>query len=154
MCLYLCPGRALNEYSYCGNSFNAGSVIAPGNSDVEKGCSMTCNGNPNEYCGGPNRLTAYRRNTTSTTPGPASSTQAPSTPTGPVTRINVSGYSYQGCFTEGTNSRALSGLQNPVPAATLTLEKCAAACSSYNYFGTEYSGEWYQVPLSLIRSTY
>lgn len=140
------------EYSgecYCGNSFNAGAVLATGDNDVDKGCSMTCNGDQSQYCGGPNRLTAYRKNATATNIDiasstlPSSSTAALSTPTGPSVPNDIAGYSYQGCYTEGTSSRALTGLQNPVPGAKLTNENCGAACMKYTYFGTEYSGECY-----------
>ena len=37
--------------------------------------------------------------------------------------------------------RALSDLQNPIPAQNVTVENCAAACTQYTYFGVEYSGE-------------
>lgn len=42
---------------YCGNQLQAGSVAAP-SSD----CSMACDGNAAETCGGPNRLNVYQNN--------------------------------------------------------------------------------------------
>lgn len=66
------------EYSqecYCGNELNAGSVVAPGGSSpAANGCSMTCAGNPNEYCGGPNRLNVYKLSSPSSTSSRASTT--------------------------------------------------------------------------------
>jgi hypothetical protein len=52
----------------------------------------------------------------------------------------VGGYTYQGCYTEGTGIRALT------PGAffdyvAMTLEKCATSCAAYTYFGVEYGGE-------------
>ena len=51
---------------YCGNTLNAGSVVAAGGSSpAANGCSMTCAANKNQYCGGSNRLNVYRVGTTS-----------------------------------------------------------------------------------------
>ncbi|KAL8670348.1 MAG: hypothetical protein Q9168_005106 [Polycauliona sp. 1 TL-2023] len=150
LCAAACTGFTYfgSEYSgecYCGNAFGAGAVLA-----TDGGCSMTCNGNATEYCGGPNRLTTYRMNTTlsssstSSATGTASASATATVPAGPAIKNTISStWSYFGCMTEGTNGRALSGLANPVPGATLTLETCAAACAGYTYFGAEYSGECY-----------
>ncbi|KAL8830675.1 MAG: hypothetical protein Q9170_005627, partial [Blastenia crenularia] len=150
LCATACQGYTYfgTEFSgecYCGNTLGVGAVLAAGGADpTQNGCSMTCNGNATEYCGGANRLTMYKLNSTSSaTTGTASATATPTTPAGPAIKDSVSTWSYNGCYTEGTNGRALSGLQNPVAGATLTLEKCAAACAGYTYFGTEYSGECY-----------
>lgn len=149
LCAAACQGYTYfgTEYSgecYCGNSLGTGAVIATGGADpAQNGCSMTCNGNATEYCGGANRLTMYKLNSTSITTGTASPTATPTAPAGPTIKNSVGTWSYYGCYTEGTNGRALSGLQNPIAGATLTLEKCAAACIGYTYFGTEYSGECY-----------
>ncbi|KAL8931128.1 MAG: hypothetical protein Q9208_000232 [Pyrenodesmia sp. 3 TL-2023] len=149
LCAAACSGFNYfgTEYSgecYCGDTLGAGAVLA-----TDGGCSMTCNGNASEYCGGPNRLTMYKLNTTSTFTSTATGTGATSTtasasatatvPAGPAIKSSISTWSYHGCMTEATNGRALSGLLNPVGGATLTLEKCAAACAGYTYFGTEYS---------------
>ena len=154
-------------YSYCGNSFNAGAVVATGGTDPNSnGCSMTCNGNVTEYCGGayhtlyilyhfliiigPNRLNAYQRNSTivvgpftNSTSSVTSSPSATPTPTGPVTVQAVTGWTYFGCYSEATNGRALSGLPDPIPGNTVTVESCAVACTKYAFFGVEYSGECY-----------
>ena len=121
----------------------------------------------NEYCGGPNRyeftacrfkhtyavrrLDMYKLN--GSIPVPTSTkggTNPPVATGGPSVVPSAGAFTYAGCYTEATNGRALNGLVNPVGGATLTIEKCAAACSKYMYFGTEYSGEWY-VSVSLPR---
>jgi hypothetical protein len=52
----------------------------------------------------------------------------------------VAGYTFQGCYTEATNTRALSSTSfYDYPA--MTLEECAADCAGYTYFGVEYGGE-------------
>jgi hypothetical protein len=60
----------------------------------------------------------------------------------PSSEPSVGPYKYLGCFTDSVASRALSG-KIPGATSTNTLESCAAACSGYNYFGTEYSTECY-----------
>ena len=53
----------------------------------------------------------------------------------------VSGWNYDGCYTEATNSRALTG--NAYFDDFMTAEKCAAACDGYAWFGVEYGRECY-----------
>ncbi|KAJ0324077.1 hypothetical protein Brms1b_001324 [Colletotrichum noveboracense] len=54
----------------------------------------------------------------------------------------VAAYNLTGCWTEGNGVRALS--QNSYASHdNMTLEICAAFCSGYKYFGTEYGGECY-----------
>lgn len=48
----------------------------------------------------------------------------------------VGGYSYLGCYTEGTNVRALSQAAF-FDYDAMTLEDCAADCVGYTYFGVE-----------------
>ena len=47
----------------------------------------------------------------------------------------VTNYGYQGCYTEGTNVRALSG--KSVYDDGMTVEKCATACIAFSMFGIE-----------------
>jgi hypothetical protein len=72
LCAAYCAGFTYfgTEYGrecYCGNSLNAGSVSAP----VTE-CSMTCGGDPYEYCGAGNRLELYRLSSVSSTAVPSS----------------------------------------------------------------------------------
>lgn len=131
---------------YCGNSLAAGSVNQTSSDPKVNGCNMICAGNQLEYCGGPSRLDLYALNgtavvttTTSTVSSPTSTTSSSSTaaPT-PTTVTSLSGYTYLGCYSEATANRALSGDLLPIPAANNSVEACAAACSTYTYFGVEY----------------
>lgn len=88
--------------------------------------------------------------TTTTTPTPTpisnstvTSTSTAATPTGPQTVGNFSSWLYMGCYSEATNGRALSDLENPISGGAVTIEACAAACAGFEYFGTEYSSECY-----------
>ncbi|MCJ1408115.1 hypothetical protein MMC19_002188, partial [Ptychographa xylographoides] len=137
---YLYMGVEYGTQCYCDNVIGGGNGVAPGgNVSTANGCNMPCAGNSSEWCGGPNRLNLYTLNPNATiiTPTPTP------TPGAPITVGNFKAWSYMGCYTEATNTRALSGLQNPIPGAAVTVEACSAACSAYLYFGVEYSDECY-----------
>jgi hypothetical protein len=51
----------------------------------------------------------------------------------------IPGYVDRGCYTEATTGRALS--DNAYYDNGMTVEKCAAACGAYNWFGVEYGTE-------------
>lgn len=61
---------------------------------------------------------------------------------------NTPGYSYGGCYTEATSSRALTGCS--YFDDSMTVEKCLTACPGFKYFGLEYG---YDVPWGML-STY
>jgi hypothetical protein len=117
---------------YCGNSFNAGSTLAPA-----ADCSMTCPGAPTQYCGAGNRLSVYARDGTappsSTTPSGPSSTAPP-----PVVTGVPEGWTSQGCWIDGRQGRILPH-QVPDSQAN-TPAVCANACAAagYTISGTEY----------------
>jgi len=139
----------------CGDSFqNGGAPATGGISD----CNMLCTGNSSEYCGAGNFLDVYQfgsinnKTTTTTTttssssssssadpPGTTTGTSASSTPssTGPVHVPSVGAFTWQGCYTEATNERALSAATY-VNYTSMTVEICAAFCASYTMFGVEY----------------
>ncbi|AEO70370.1 glyoxal oxidase-like protein [Thermothielavioides terrestris NRRL 8126] len=143
---YILAGVEYGGECYCGNT------IANGGAPATSGCSMTCNGNSSELCGGPNRLNVYNYQNqysasstpTATLPGNtdvAVSTTPAATPTGPSQPATVGNYVWNGCRTEATNIRALSDAT--FAADTMTLEACQSFCSAYTYFGTEYARECY-----------
>ncbi|KAH9886520.1 WSC domain-containing protein [Xylariomycetidae sp. FL2044] len=80
--------------------------------------------------------------TTSSTLKPSTTTTSISTSTSstPV-RPTISGYTYQGCYSEATNGRALN--MRSFAYDGMTLQSCAANCSAYAFWGTEYSRECY-----------
>ena len=105
---------------YCGDALQPGSVSAP-SSD----CSHPCDGDASEICGGDNRLNVYSF-------GKPPTTAAPPAP---------SSYVSDGCYTEATNSRALTG--SVFYDDLMTVEKCASVCDGYDLFGVEYGRECY-----------
>lgn len=131
---YLYAGLEYGRECYCANSFASGSVPKP-----DSDCSMPCAANSTEYCGAGNRLSVYIRNGTVPSGTSTSASSTPS-PTGPVIKKSVGSYTYYGCQTEATNSRALTEGSYTSNTA-MTLESCAQFCSGYTYFGTEYAQE-------------
>lgn len=150
-CAVFCNGYSYMgvEYStecFCANSISDGAALTP------SGCSMACGGNSSEYCGGPNRLNLYKTDpekpTSASTTFPMSispissaTTRSSKTATGPVAVPTASSFTYQGCYTEGTSTRALSAVS--AVGGDMTVEKCATFCNGYSYMGTEYSSECY-----------
>ena len=59
-----------------------------------------------------------------------------------ATKETVGSYTYQGCYTEATKARALTGASFYNYTA-MTLEMCASSCSAFTYWGVEYGGECY-----------
>ena len=135
---------------YCGNAIANGGPAPDGFS----GCNMLCNGNSSEYCGGPNRLDMYKlgaaaASSTATSaptvpPGnpvpPASTTTATGTvATGKGSATGLpTGWSYQGCYVDGTNGRIVAN-QEP-DSQTNTIEACVSTCVGLGYTvsGVEY----------------
>ncbi|KAK1989374.1 WSC domain-containing protein [Colletotrichum cereale] len=121
-------GTEYGRECYCGNSLVASTTSAPLGD-----CSMQCSGDSTQYCGAGNRIELYSTTATRTT----SSTAAP---TATLAHINVIGkYSLVGCQTEADGGRALQAAQTA--SDDMTLDKCAAFCSDYTFFGTEYGRE-------------
>jgi hypothetical protein len=52
----------------------------------------------------------------------------------------VGAYTFQGCYTEGTNVRALTGASF-YNYTSMTLEMCSTNCAGFTYWGVEYGGE-------------
>ncbi|KAH6682060.1 WSC domain-containing protein [Halenospora varia] len=140
LCASTCEGYAYFgvEYyreCYCGNSLVGGSTPAPSTD-----CNHECMGDNSELCGGDWRLNLYQLGPTITptisTTASTSSTTSPSTAT-----QSSSSYTFQGCYTEATEQRALS--MGAYFDNFMTVPKCAAACSGYTWFGVEYGRECY-----------
>lgn len=74
----------------------------------------------------------------------STSTSPSATSTGPVIKshITAGNWTYNGCHTEATSTRALNSLHY-VNYTSMTLELCAITCKGYKFFGVEYGGECY-----------
>ncbi|KAM0253586.1 hypothetical protein ACHAQJ_007214 [Trichoderma viride] len=110
-------------------------------SPAASGCTMTCNGNSTEYCGGPSHLNLYTYGSGSSGTATSSGSQPAQTGSCPAQPALVGKYNWYGCYTEGTSARALASTTYSDDG--MTLESCATFCASYTYFGVEYSRECY-----------
>ncbi|OCL14883.1 WSC-domain-containing protein [Glonium stellatum] len=128
-CTAACKGNGYRyaglEYygqCYCGASIS--SDVAP-----PTDCNFTCNGDPNEICGGQDRLSIYQDPTFPDASDIACSSE----------------YKSLGCYTEGSNGRSLAYSQIQLNASIMTTELCLNACGAkgYPFAGTEYSQECY-----------
>ncbi|KAL8711481.1 MAG: hypothetical protein Q9220_004139 [cf. Caloplaca sp. 1 TL-2023] len=77
----------------------------------------------------PSTLSTVRTSSTTTT-----SSTAPSTPT-------VSGYSYQGCYTDSSSARVLTG--KSTSTNTMTYKSCSTYCTGFTYWAVEYGSQCY-----------
>lgn len=93
---------------------------------------MPCPGDNTAVCGGPNRLSLYGTSATPPTVTPY--------PHPPV----LSPAQYQGCWTEVSGVRALSGA-SAFSASDMTIAGCGDYClnSGFTWYGLEYSAECY-----------
>lgn len=147
-CLTACKGYLYSGIEYggecfCGNALAAGAVPA-----TATDCSMTCNNNQTEFCGGPSRLNLYIYGNGTL---PSSTSSAPSSTlirndnaqatSGPSIPPSIGPFNYTSCYTEGTTGRALTAFA--LADNSITLQTCAGNCTDYNYFGVEYSRECY-----------
>ncbi|KIY03560.1 uncharacterized protein Z520_00251 [Fonsecaea multimorphosa CBS 102226] len=135
---YLYAGVEYGGQCFCGNTLAAGSVNASASD-----CSMTCNNNQTEYCGGPNRLNMYiygNGTLPSTSPSNGGGNNNPTTPSGPTIPPTVGNFTYQSCYTD-IPGRALTAFA--LADNSITLQTCASNCTQYQYFGVEYGRECY-----------
>lgn len=146
LCLAACgaasfryAGLEYSEECYCDNKIgNYGALQT-------SGCTMTCNGNTAEICGGPNRLSLYFTNTssvtTSTSPTGTGTSSVSGTSTASTTPVSSSlptGWQYKGCWIDQAFGRILG--TTAASSNSLTIESCIAECVALGYTiaGMEY----------------
>ncbi|KAG8834126.1 hypothetical protein FRB91_010530 [Serendipita sp. 411] len=114
-------GVEFGDVSHCGNSIGASG------SPATDGCTMACSGASDQNCGGGNRLNLFQR-TDATTP-----MIAPANP----------GWTYQDCYTDTNDNRAL-GLRIWLDRG-MTAPACMDGCfqRGYQFAGVEYADECY-----------
>jgi len=117
-------GTEYSDECYCGNSilYNYGT---------SNGCSMTCSGDSNEICGGPNAINIYNYNSLPYTVGPASAI------------FSYDGYEgylgdvYEGlCYLDGSFGVIGSLKHKPIPdipIEEMTVENCIEGCKAQGY---------------------
>ena len=114
-------GLEYGSQCWCGNSYAKPTSLAP-----DTDCSSLCSGNASEVCGAGDRLTMFKNNVQ--VPLPSNAT--------------IPGYTYSGCYTDNTGGRLLAS-KSFTNQTAMSIERCAAFCAGYTYFGTEYADECY-----------
>jgi hypothetical protein len=164
-CSFICPG---NAYEYCGagnrlemyeltslvssssavqstssktsssSTIQSTSTTKSSSSSIVSSTSSVVQTTSSTKSSSSSLVTSSSTTKASTTSTTTSSTVAASQTLG--IKNNVGAYTFQGCYTEATNTRALSSASF-FDYTAMTLEACAADCVGYTYFGVEYGGE-------------
>ncbi|KAI5778011.1 hypothetical protein EDC01DRAFT_623331 [Geopyxis carbonaria] len=136
LCQTFCTGLnhplSGTEYAsecYCGTSLTNGAALG------SAACTMACSGAPLSICGGPSALSVYNW-----TSAPA---VVPVVPATPAVLPGYADYVSLGCWTEGTNERALSGAATS--SANMSVPVCVDYCKARGFAlaGVEYAAECY-----------
>ncbi|KAF7302008.1 hypothetical protein MIND_00767100 [Mycena indigotica] len=111
---YNLAGVEFADECYCDYTFQSTGIIAH-----SQDCNLPCSGNKNEKCGAGNYIDVYWNGHPF-----------------PVAPPTAGTYTYQGCYADNVNGRALPHQQ---AVANATVDKCTAACkdAGYNVAGLE-----------------
>jgi hypothetical protein len=139
-CTSLCTG---NKYEYCGAGlemvlYEVGVVVTSLTSTVPQSSSVS----GTSTSGVVNILAVTTSSSTSliSPTGTKTSSSASASATTLGNKQTVGPYTFQGCYTEATQGRALSAASF-YDYSMMTIEECAANCAGSTYFGVEYGGE-------------
>ncbi|KAL5323613.1 hypothetical protein ACEPPN_008152 [Leptodophora sp. 'Broadleaf-Isolate-01'] len=139
---YTYSGTEYSGECWCGNALLNGHGPAP---DGNAQCTMTCNGNALEICGGPSRRTTAVGTTAvgttavgTTAVGTTSVGTTTSSSATPVATGLPTNWTYAGCYVDSLAGRIMSGQQ--ADDAQTTVESCVAKCVALGFkvAGIEY----------------
>ncbi|KAK4207615.1 WSC domain-containing protein [Rhypophila decipiens] len=116
-------GTQYGAECYCGNELNPASTKV-----AESECSMPCGGDTTLKCGASNRLSIYTAEGV-VIPGPANNLDT------------IGEFRYASCYADNLEHRVLEAVD--YRTADMTIEKCAARCEAYLYFGLQFGNECY-----------
>ena len=142
-CITTCAAKG---YKYCATQYVQecwGGNSIPVASTLERDCGYACAGNGNETCGG----NGYFQNGTYMSlfvnpslpegaPLPAAGGGGANNPNPPTAVQSVGDWTLDGCITEASAGRALSG--KGLASDDMTVEYCVGNCTGYTYAGVEY----------------
>ncbi|KAI7279174.1 hypothetical protein KC343_g2034 [Hortaea werneckii] len=149
-CQTTCLGKgyvfAATEYHqecWCGNNLPSSEWYYP---ESVGQCTLACPGDSSQACGGEGGyLSMYYDSAKYTIDGSTYNTSTGLDVGGPFTANSSGEYDFIGCYSEGSNGRALSGNAVPSPGEGGSIEVCASHCGDdhLQYFGVEYANECY-----------
>lgn len=161
-CSFTCPG---NAYEYCGAgnrlemylltslaSSSSSSVVSSTTSVKSSSTGVSSTSKTSSVSSSSVSISSTK--SSSVVSSKSSSTSSSASPTQTLgIKQTVGAYTFQGCWTEATDARALSGATY-IDYAAMTLETCSTNCAGWAYFGVEYGGECKLVPLAPLLPTH
>jgi len=138
------PYFGVQDVGFCYCGINPGAGYAPVNIS---NCDRACPANQAENCGGDGFFNMFSvsgvaiTTSSSTTTSSSLTTITSSSTSSSAVSSPTAAYTYQGCFVDPGNPRALAAA-NYINHTTMTIEVCASFCTpTYTIFGLEYGGE-------------
>lgn len=122
--------KLLTDFHRCGDTPPPLASFDP----TDTMCNFACPGDSNDRCGATGWVSVFY-DPTKYVKGTDPSLYGPQIPK------KIGNYSYIGCYSEGTNGRALSDKTPAEPAGGFDLGSCMTACQGYTYWGMEYANQ-------------
>jgi hypothetical protein len=110
---------------YCGNSLGAGSVNA-----TDAKCTMTCKGNPLQYCGGSVRLSLYQLSNTTTSAAPSASSSLASSSALPSVSSSSAASSSSSALSSSSSSLSSSAVSESASTSSTSDSVSSSSVSS------------------------
>ncbi|KAH7403338.1 hypothetical protein BKA64DRAFT_706835 [Cadophora sp. MPI-SDFR-AT-0126] len=129
---YAFAGTEFGTECWCGNTPPPLTSFDP----TDTLCNFGCPGDSNDRCGATGYVSVFY-DPTKYVKGTDPALYGPQVP------MQVGNYNYLGCYSEGTNGRALGDKTPPEPAGGFALGSCMMACQGYTYWGMEYANQCY-----------
>jgi hypothetical protein len=137
-----------NNFMYAGTEYSGecwcDNALNNAGKRVTDGCTMACNGDSTQFCGGPDRLTLYGLGVEVPVEIPSTTTSTSSAVTTSAAASNTPYWYAVGCFNDTNDARTLKyNVAAEGGPEGLTHETCQSSCLSlgHSLSGTEYSGE-------------
>jgi len=140
---YVFAGTEYQQECWCGNNLPSSQWYYP---ESIGRCTFACPGDSSEACGGDGSYMSIYYDSSKYTVDDTTYNSTGGSNVGGLWTVNTTGpYNYIGCYSEGSNGRALSDQAVGAPDAGGSVEYCESQCAAGNfqYFGVEYSNECY-----------
>ncbi|KAH6671970.1 WSC domain-containing protein [Halenospora varia] len=118
---------------------SSSSITSSSSSSTTSSSSSTTSSSSSSTTSSQSSTTSSQSSTSTSTQSTTSTTASTTTTTTPTGLPPVGNYNFVSCWAEPPEGRALPAAFTS--ADDMTLEKCAGICSSYPYFGTQWSRE-------------
>ncbi|KAF8437730.1 WSC domain-containing protein [Terfezia claveryi] len=103
-------------------------------------CDLQCSGDTTQVCGGTNGYASFYYDAARYDPVTKAFDGVVGKGTPHIVQ-STKNFTYQGCYSEATGGRALTG--KSISSVNVNVQFCADYCEAYTYFGVEYGRECY-----------